>query len=669
LPPADHFSDIKRIEREKKGASMNATKKWAAALACALALGMQGAAAAGLFAYVANNEADSVSVIDAASHTVIATVPVGTGPSSVAASPDGRFVYVTNNRGPDFSVSVIEVSSNRVVATVPTGSTPTGVAVSPDGRFAYVVNRGAGTVSAIDTATNAVVATTTFGDSTFGAISLAVSPDGLSLYIANASTSTVSVVDVTSGAVRATVPMRAGSMPFDVAATPDGRFAYVVNLLGFEDDTLVVIDTATNSVVAKAALEILGRGIAVHPGGRTAYVTQALTNTLAVVDLATNGSSIAPIPTGANPFRVAVSPDGRFAYVTNQDVASVSVIDTASNLNIATIPVGAVPQGVAFAGSAPDAVAPTATAGAAPAANAAGWNNGAVTVMLSATDNQNGSGVESITYSVGGTTNTVPAAAASFPVSAEGISTITYRATDKAGNAGAAQTLVVRIDRAAPVSTATANPPADAGGKNTGPVTVSIVAADGGSGVRSISVLRTSGGSTAGDTFPGASASVVVSAAGETTVSYSSTDNAGNVEPARTLTIRIEAAPAKPFTAKLSALPAVLWPADGGLHSIATHLKTTNAVGRVKVTHVAVTSDEPVGRSSPDWVVSGRNVKLRAERSDRGDGRIYTITYTVTDEAGNTAQASDTVAVPKRLPWGHWGWGDRHSHYDHDRRR
>ena len=37
---------------------------------------------------------------------------------------------------------------------------------------------------------------------------------------------------------------------------------------------------------------------------------------------------------------------------------------------------------------------------------------------------------------------------------------------------------------------------------------------------------------------------------------------------------------------------------------------------------------------------------LRAERAGKGDGRIYTITFRVTDDAGNDTVASCTVEVP-----------------------
>ena len=45
---------------------------------------------------------------------------------------------------------------------------------------------------------------------------------------------------------------------------------------------------------------------------------------------------------------MAVSPDGKYAYVTNAATSTVSVIDTTTNTVTTTAPVGAGPNGVAF---------------------------------------------------------------------------------------------------------------------------------------------------------------------------------------------------------------------------------------------------------------------------------------------------------------------------------
>jgi len=57
------------------------------------------------------------------------------------------FGYVTNF--PDGTVSVIDAATNTVVATIPVGNEPFGVAVTPDGTQAYVVNLADNTVSVI----------------------------------------------------------------------------------------------------------------------------------------------------------------------------------------------------------------------------------------------------------------------------------------------------------------------------------------------------------------------------------------------------------------------------------------------------------------------------------------------------------------------------------------
>jgi hypothetical protein len=71
----------------------------------------------------------------------------------------------------------------------------------------------------------------------------------------------------------------------------------------------------------------------------------------------------------------------------------------------------------------------------------------------------------------------------------------------------------------------------------------------------------------------------------------------------------------------------------------------------------AVTSDEPdAGASNEDlpndiqgWDVGTADTsgEYRAERADAGDGRVYTLTYTGEDVAGNEATCKAVVRVPK----------------------
>jgi YVTN family beta-propeller protein len=273
----------------------------------------------GRHAYVTNNGAGTVSVIDTGSNAVTATIPSGTAPAAVAITPDGRHAYVTNNGAG--TVSVIDTGSNAVTATIPVGQSPSGVAITPDGRHTYVTNNGAGTVSVIDTGSNAVTATIPSGTAP---AAVAITPDGRNAYVtdfgAGNGAGTVSVIDIGSKAVTATIPV--GATPGAVAITPDGRHAYVTN---YDSDAVTVIDTANNAVNGS----IPGGGrpayVAVAPDGRRAYLSDQDANRLSVIDTATNVVSVGvavPGPNGA-----ALTPDGRHAYVTSTGSDSVTVVD------------------------------------------------------------------------------------------------------------------------------------------------------------------------------------------------------------------------------------------------------------------------------------------------------------------------------------------------------
>ena len=56
------------------------------------------------------------------------------------------------------------------------------------------------------------------------------------------------------------------------------------------------------------------------------------------------------------------------------------------------------------------------------------------------------------------------------------------------------------------------------------------------------------------------------------------------------------------------------------------------------------------GLTSPDWVVvNGHVVHLRAERSPRAEGRVYTISMVAADAAGESSTAQITVTVPRNI--------------------
>lgn len=70
-------------------------------------------------------------MIDTVTNAMVATVPVGLGPTGIVVTPNGSFAYVVN--GSDNTVSVISAATNTVTATVTVGVNPRAVAITPNG--------------------------------------------------------------------------------------------------------------------------------------------------------------------------------------------------------------------------------------------------------------------------------------------------------------------------------------------------------------------------------------------------------------------------------------------------------------------------------------------------------------------------------------------------------
>ncbi len=140
-----------------------------------------------------------------------------------------------------------------------------------------------------------------------------------------------------------------------------------------------------------------------------------------------------------------------------------------------------------------DATPPASIVSLAPAAASSGWHNSDVTATITATDAD--SGVARIDYTVTMNGQVTPGGAAGATavaaIAGEGEASLTFFATDVAGNVESPNAATVRIDRTSPGITASRTPMANAAGWNNGAVIVDFQCTDGLSGVESCAAAQT----------------------------------------------------------------------------------------------------------------------------------------------------------------------------------
>ena len=131
------------------------------------------------------------------------------------------------------------------------------------------------------------------------------------------------------------------------------------------------------------------------------------------------------------------------------------------------------------------------------------------------------------------------------------------------------------------------------------------------------------------------------------------TSEDGILDNVSVVTVSLPADTTPPVITSLASSSTTLWPPNHKLVPITLSASASDNVGVTSLKIISVTSNEPDnglgdGDTAGDIVITGDlTLNLRAERSGKGNGRVYTITVGARDAAGNTSTKTVTVSVPK----------------------
>jgi YVTN family beta-propeller protein len=304
--------------------------------------------------YVVNGGSNSISVIDAASSSVLGTIAIKNAmfPHHIYMSRD-RSTLLVAVPGMDLSqghdvdpsgvmgaVLLLDAATGKTLASTNLDAMNHNAIFSPDGSEVWTSQMMMpGSVLVLDGKTLQTKQTIAVGDMP---AEITFSLDGKYAFVANSMSNNVTVIDPATKKVLKTIPVGKG---------PVGPWPGVDGVMYTDcekDQSISAIDSQMLSVVRTYQLGFMPGMVATPPGGSgELWITDEDDGKL-VFNQQSMDKKTGELVTGAGAHGIAFSADGKTAYVTNQMADTVSVVDVASHRSKGTIHVGNKPNGLLF---------------------------------------------------------------------------------------------------------------------------------------------------------------------------------------------------------------------------------------------------------------------------------------------------------------------------------
>lgn len=303
----------------------------------------------------------ALEAVDPVTMKVMWTVPSGPDPHEVAASPDGRFAYISNyGSGAYHTITPVDLQAKKALTPIDLGALTGPHGLDYVGGKLWFTAEGAKVFGSYDPATQKI--DFVLGTGLDRTHMVRVSGDQRRMVLTNVASATVTIVEKIAagrggpppGAGRGgpqanwqetVVPVGRGDEGFDI--TPDWREAWVANA---QDGTISIIDLSSKRVIQTLQSNTQGANrLKISPDGKLAFVSTLSGPDLAVFDVA-GRKEVTRIKIGSGAAGIQIQPDGSRVYVACTPDNYVAVIDVASLKVIGQINAGPQPDGLWWVG-------------------------------------------------------------------------------------------------------------------------------------------------------------------------------------------------------------------------------------------------------------------------------------------------------------------------------
>lgn len=190
-------------------------------------------------------------------------IAVGSVPKYIAASPDNKWLVVSNWCSGD--VSVVDTDRGEQVKRIRVGRYPRGIVVDSSSTTAYVAVMGSYDIALIDLKSFSVSWVKGVGRSPRH---VALDPAGRYLYASLNAENRIAKIDILDR--RVVQKVQSGDTPRSIVLSDDGQFLYVVN---YESNTLSKVDCSTMAVVETVKTDHHPIGITYDGQSRQVWVS------------------------------------------------------------------------------------------------------------------------------------------------------------------------------------------------------------------------------------------------------------------------------------------------------------------------------------------------------------------------------------------------------------